>query len=152
MRHLPPVLVLMLAIAAVWIPLDRQQRAVDRLEQEVLTLKASAEEVLALRQRLDAETSEAGFLAKAKTGSPSMTAILAELTGLIPDHSHIQQLEIGDGRVELGGYADKASDMITILDRSEMFAAPEFRSAVTRDPTIGKERFQIAVELAAGRP
>ena len=29
-----------------------------------------------------------------------------------------------------------------------MFADPEFRSAVTRDPRVDKERFQIAVELS----
>ncbi|MEZ5931999.1 MAG: PilN domain-containing protein [Alphaproteobacteria bacterium] len=151
-RHVLPLLVLALAIAAVWIPLDRQQRVVDRLEADVTALKASAEETLALRDKLDAEASEAGFLARAKNSRPSMTAILAELTELIPDHSYILQLEIGDGEVQLSGYADKASDLITILDRSEMFASPEFRSAVTRDPRVGKERFQIAAELAEMRP
>jgi len=146
-RHLLPLLALGLLVIAVWIPMNRQQRVVDQLDQEISALKSSAEETLALREQLDAETTEAGFLVEAKNRHASMTSVLAELTTLIPDHSYIQNLQIEDGRVQLSGFTDKASDLLTILDRSAMFASPEFRSAVTRDPRVGKERFQIAVEL-----
>jgi len=146
-RHLLPLLALGLLVIAVWIPMNRQQRVVDQLDQEISALKSSAEETLALREQLDAETTEAGFLVEAKNRHASMTGVLAELTTLIPDHSYIQNLQIEDGRVQLSGFTDKASDLLTILDRSAMFASPEFRSAVTRDPRVGKERFQIAVEL-----
>ena len=147
LRHLLPLIAFGLAVVAVWIPMNRQQRVIDGLDQEIAALKSGAEEALALREQLDTEASEAGFLAEAKNGQASMTSVLAELTALIPDHSYILQLEIKDGHVQLTGFADKASDLITILDRSAMFASPEFRSAVTRDPRVGKERFQIAVDL-----
>ncbi|MGI9505369.1 MAG: PilN domain-containing protein [Geminicoccaceae bacterium] len=147
-RHLLPLIALTLLAVAIWLPMNRQQRVVDQLDQEIADVKTHAEETLALREKLDAETTEAGFLVEAKNGRASMTRVLAELTALIPDHSYIQSLDIQDGRVQLSGFADKASDLLTLLDRSDMFAAPEFRSAVTRDPRVGKERFQIAVELS----
>lgn len=147
-RHLLPLLVVALAIVAVWIPLDRQQRLVGRLDSEIQAIKAPAQQTLALREQIDAEAGEAGFLAEAKNSRASMTSILAELTALIPDHSYILQLEIDGQTINLSGYADKASDLIASLERSAMFASPEFRSATTHDPRVGKERFQIAVALA----
>ena len=151
-RHLLPLIALGLLIIAIWLPMNRQQRVIDQLDLEISAVKTEAEETLALREKLDAESTEAGFLVEAKNGQASMTSVLAELTALIPDHSYVQSLEIRDGRVQLSGFADKASDLLTILDRSDMFAAPEFRSAVTRDPRVGKERFQIAVELSETPP
>lgn len=148
LSRLLPILVLGLAVLAVWIPISRQQRVVDQLEQEVAALKSSAEETRALRDRLDAMATTADFLVDAKNGRVSMTGVLAELTTLLPDHSHLLQLDIEGDDVELTGLADKASDLIAILDRSTLFTSPEFRSAQTRDPRIDKERFQIAVKLA----
>jgi len=147
-RHLLPLIVLGLAIAAIWIPVSRQQNLVDQLDHEVITLRSSAEETLTLHQQLDAEMAKAGFLTKAKNTHVSVTELLAELTGLIPDNSYMLQFEFKEGRVHLSGFADKASDLITILDGSDLFTSPTFRAAVTRDPRVGKERFQIAVELA----
>ena len=152
LRPILPLLVLVLAIIAVWIPESRQQRMLDRLEREVETLRAEAETILALRERIDEKAEGAAFLIDAKSGHASTTEVLAELTRLIPDHSHILQLDISDGEVQLVGFADKASDLIAIFDRSLMFRSPEFRAAVTRDPRLGKERFQIAVEIAGRSP
>jgi len=148
LKHLLPFLVLGLAIIAIWIPMNRQQNLIKQLEQELTTVKSSADETLKLREQLDTEAADAGFLTEAKTSSTPMTHILAELTALIPDHSYILQLEVDGEGIRLSGLADKASDLMSILDQSTMFASPEFRSAVTRDPRNGKERFQIAVELA----
>lgn len=149
--YILPLIVLVLAIVAVWVPLSRQQSAVDRLTGQVETRKSAAEEALALRQELDAGTRKAGFLIDAKNGRASMTRVLAELTKLLPDHGHIVQLDIRDDEIQLNGFADRASDLLTILDRSAMFTSPSFTSAVTRDPRLDKERFQITVQLEGAR-
>jgi len=149
--RLLPLLVLGLAVLAVWIPISRQQNLAERLDREVASVKAEAEQSLALRRELDEGAADAGFLIDAKNDRPSITEVLAELTRLIPDQSYIIQLEIREGTIQLHGLADKASDLLALLDRSPLFASPEFRSSVTRDPREGKERFQIAVELS-GQP
>lgn len=146
--RLLPLLVLGLAVLAVWIPISRQQSLAERLDREVALVKAEAEQSLALRRELDEGAADAGFLIDAKNERPSITEVLAELTRLIPDQSYIIQLEIKESTIQLHGLADKASDLLALLDRSPLFAAPEFRSSVTRDPRQGKERFQIAVELS----
>ena len=145
---LPPLIVLILAVIAVWVPINRQERAIDRLDGDLTMAQSAANETIAMQEQLKAEAKEAGFLADAKRQQASMTHLLSELTRLVPDHGHIVQLEIAGDSVQINGFADRASDLITILDRSTIFTAPTFRSAVTRDPRSGKERFQIGVELA----
>lgn len=146
-RRFLPFLVLGLAITALIIPMRAQQALVDKLDRQIAVVRAEAEESLALRETLDTKAAKRRFLVSAKNDRVTMTEVLAELTRLIPDHSHIIQLQIRDATIELNGLADKASDLIAILDQSPMLTAPQFRSSVTRDPRSGKERFQISVDL-----
>ena len=104
---------------------------------------------MALRARLDQLTQSAQFLVAEKTGRPMVTEVLAELTRLVPDQAHIVQLELRDGSVQLHGYAATASELIGLLDQSQLFKTPQFRSPVTQDPRSGSERFHLSVELAA---
>ncbi len=151
-RRLLPLVALGLAVAAVMIPLRKQQRLLAELDKEVTLVRAEAEGSLAIRDQLDDLANNVRFLATAKNERATMTEVLAELTRAIPDHSHIVQLQIRDGSIELNGLADKASDLIAILDQSPMLASPQFRSPVTRDPRSNKERFQISVDLVGRSP
>ena len=72
------------------------------------------------------------------------------LARLIPDQAYVTRLQIRDGGIVLVGHADKASALIGVLERSPLFTSPRFQSPLTRDPRTGKERFQIAVDLAEG--
>ena len=152
LRRLLPLIALGLAAAAIILPLNKQQRLLEEIDREMIAVRAEAEESLAIRKELDGLTEMAGFLAGEKNRRSTMTEILAELTRVIPDHSHIIQLQIKDAKIELNGLADKASDLIAILDQSEMLASPQFRSPVTRDPRANKERFQIAVDVKERSP
>ena len=103
---------------------------------------------MALRERLDQLTQSARFLLAEKTRRPMVAEILAELTRLVPDQAHIVELDLDDGGVQLHGYARTASDLIGLLDQSQLFKTPQFRSPVTQDPRSGSERFHLSVELA----
>lgn len=143
------LLALILAVIAVAIPLRRQQARLDELETRVAAARAEAEESLELRARLDQLTQSARFLVAEKTRRPMVAEVLAELTRLVPDQAHIVQLDLRGGSVQLHGYAATASDLIGLLDQSELFRTPQFRSPVTQDPRSGTERFHLSVELAA---
>jgi hypothetical protein len=68
----------------------------------------------------------------------------------VPDQAHLAQLLLQDGEVQLHGWAATASDLISLLDQSPLFRAPQFRSPVTQDGSDGTERFHLSVELAEG--
>ena len=142
------LLALILAVIAVAIPLRRQQETLEDLELRVAAARAEAEESLKLRERLDQLTQSTRFLIGEKTRRPMVAEVLAELTRLVPDQAHIVQLDLDEGSVQLHGYARTASDLIGLLDQSQLFKTPQFRSPVTQDPRTGSERFHLSVELA----
>jgi general secretion pathway protein L len=150
--RLLPLVALGLALIAIMLPLNKKQQLVERLERDIAVVRAEAEQSLAIRDQLDLLATKARFLAATKNQRLTMTEVLAELTRTLPDHSHITQLQIRDNSVELSGLADKASDLIAILDQSPLLASPAFQSPVTRDPRSDKERFQISVDLVERSP
>lgn len=144
-RWLTPLLL----IAAVLVPMRQQNKVIDNLETQIEATKEQAEEALKLQNQLTLMTDETSFLVNAQQKYPAMTELLAEVTRILPSHSHIRQLIVDGPSIELFGLAGKASDLITALDRSPMMNAPTFNSAVTREAESGKERFHILVELLA---
>ena len=142
------LLALILAAIAVAIPFGRQQARLEHLETRVAAARVEAEESLAVREHLDQLTQSTRFLIAVKTRRPTVTETLAELTRLVPDQAHIVQLELRDGSMQLHGYAATTSDLISLLDESQLFGTPQFRSPVTQDPRSGSERFHLSVELA----
>ena len=49
----------------------------------------------------------------------------------------------------ISGVTASSSSIIGLLDRSDAFMAPSFRSPVVQDPTTGTEQFNIAAKMAA---
>ncbi len=138
---------LALLIAVILIPLVKQKIVLGQLEADAAVFRQQAEESLAFRQQLDALEKDARFLFDAKTEQPSMIEVMAELTDLLPDNSYLVQMEFEDGTVELSGFAQKASDLIAILDQSPLLTSPQFQSPVVYDRNVKKERFVISVDL-----
>jgi general secretion pathway protein L len=142
--------VLALAAAALAIPLQQQRSTVAELERQVAAAKQAAQQSVELRARLDALQANARFLVDEKDRTPMVTRVLAELTRVIPDHAHVEQLNLRDGTLQLHGFAATASELIGLLEQSSLFRTPQFRSPVTQDPRQGEERFHLSVELHPG--
>jgi general secretion pathway protein L len=142
------VIALVLAVVAVAIPLQRQRTKLAALNEQVAATKVEAEESYALREQLDQLTQTGYFLLAEKGRRPMATEVLAELTRLVPDQAYLSQLLLQDGEVQLHGSAATASDLISRLDQSPLFRAPQFRSPVTQDGSDGTEYFHLSVELA----
>ncbi len=144
------LIALFLAVVAVAIPLQRQRTKLAALTDQVAATKVEAEESYALRAQLDQLTQTGYFLLTEKGRRPMATEVLAELTRLVPDQAHLAQLILQDGELQLHGSAATASDLISRLDQSPLFRAPQFRSPVTQDGDDGREYFHVSVELAEG--
>jgi general secretion pathway protein L len=144
------LLALILASVAVAIPLQRQRATLAALTDQVAATRIEAEQSRALRDQLDQLTQTGSFLLAEKGRRPRATEVLADLTRLMPDQAYLAQLTLQGGEVQLHGWAATASDLISLLDQSPLFRAPQFRSPVTQDGSDGTERFHLSVELAEG--
>ena len=141
------VLAVLLAAAAVGIPLHQRHSTAAGLEAGIATAKGEAEASLQLRERLEQATARTNFLAAEKARVPMTSQILAEITRVVPDQAYLLRLDWQDGSLQIEGLAEAAASLIGLLDGSPMFGAPQFRSPVTPDRRTARERFHVAVEL-----
>lgn len=141
------LLAVILAAAAVTIPLHERRSTAADLEAQLAAARAEAEESLALRERLERLTASSAFLATQKARVPMASLVLAEVTRVVPDQAYLARLDWRDGTLQLQGFAEAAAALVGLLDRSPMFEAPQFRSPVTPDRRTDLERFHVAVEL-----
>jgi general secretion pathway protein L len=141
------VVAVLLAAAAVAIPLHQRHSTAADLEAGIAAAKSEAEASLKLRERLEQATARTNFLAAEKVRVPMTSQILAEVTRVVPDQAYLLRLDWQDGSLQLEGLAEGAASLVGLLDRSPMFGAPQFRSPVTPDRRTALERFHVAVEL-----
>ena len=79
-------------------------------------------------------------------GHPS--AILAELTRLIPDNVYLTSMTLEQNRIQLAGQGTSVVELIDILNESELFEQARFSSAITRSRD-GLDVFAISMQMAA---
>ncbi|NWG04113.1 MAG: pilus assembly protein PilM [Syntrophaceae bacterium] len=94
---------------------------------------------------------------KIRSGEVSKGELLRELTQLLPSTVWIWNLKYNGKEIELSGYADSASDLISLLDKSPLFEKVEFLAPVTKERQTKpegekeKERFRIKARLEGRR-
>ena len=76
-----------------------------------------------------------------------MSALLDEVSTLLPDDTWVLQLGWRDERLVLSGYSVKPSALIGLLEESDMLAEVRFSSPVTRDAKVDRERFNLTATV-----
>ena len=86
-------------------------------------------------------------LQKIKTDDISKLDILKELTLLIPEGMWLTRFSYDERKekkkIEISGYADTASEIIPILEESELFEDVKFKSSIVKDKGKDKERLNV---------
>jgi general secretion pathway protein L len=134
--------------AAMGVTLHQERSAAKDLERQAAAAMGPAEESLALIERLDEIRSQTHLLTERKSKETRAVEVLDELTRLVPDEAYVVQLTLREEEVQLQGFAQDATRLIRLLDRSTLFHAPHFLSPITQDSGEGAERFHIGVTLA----
>ncbi|MFO8038614.1 MAG: PilN domain-containing protein, partial [Sodalinema sp.] len=78
-------------------------------------------------------------------GGTSVTAVLKELTLTVPESAWISDFEYSDKGLEIAGYADSASNILTELEQSSLFRDVSFVSSIRK--RYGKDMFKIGFKL-----
>jgi len=119
-------------------------------EQALDEVRTAAQEANALQERVAALLGRTRLLTGRKIDRPSATAILAEVTRLLPDHTWVLKFALRENQVTVAGYSAQPASLIAILEASPMFAEVRFSSPVTLDQRVGLERFNLSAVLALG--
>jgi general secretion pathway protein L len=136
-----------LAVIAIGLPLLRMQREAAATERQFANVRVA----VALQNKVDALRKQRLFVVERKRAAISVSAILLELTRILPDDTTLTTLRITGDEVEIGGTARSAAALIDLLERSHRFTDTKFRTPVTQDPVTGRESFYIVAQ-SVGTP
>jgi len=125
--------------------------------EEIRQKKPEVEKVERLQKQKEIMAKEILELDKVTSGEIPKTEILKELTQLLPNTVWIWNLKYNGKEIEISGYADSASDLVPLLDKSPLFEKVEFLAPVTKEKHLRpdgekeKERFKIKAKLERWR-
>jgi general secretion pathway protein L len=136
------------AAIALYLPVYDAYQSAARLKEEVVEAKKVADRAQNLRDEFAKLSAAERFLVGAKQDNPSVSEVLFELTHILPDDTWVVELGLAAGEVRLSGFTASSSDLIQRIGNSELLSEPRFRSAVTMDAQVHRERFEIAAKIA----
>lgn len=136
------IVLLVFAAMAAW--LHNRNVALETMTATVESMRADAQRVSALRQRLTESAGASGFLARKKTESPSILPVLEELTHRLPDDTWLERFTLNaTGQLGFQGQSPQAARLIDALKGARTIGEPSFQGTIQSDPTSGKERFYM---------
>ncbi len=139
-------LVAVLAVVAAALPFIRQSLAERAVASRIAALTPQVDEATALRRRVGHATGAAGAFGAlaAQVGDP--LAVLAALTGILPDDTYLESLTLQHRRLAVTGRSARAARLIGLLAANPVIRNPAFAAPVTRAPEGGDE-FAIRAEV-----
>jgi general secretion pathway protein L len=142
----------LLLVAALYLPLHRYDRV---LAAQTATVEAARTEAVAARARLteqEAALENGELLAARRGGYVPAVALLRELTTQIPEHTWLSRFAISRDEVQLQGESAAATDLLQLLESTELLRDVRFQAPVARSDGAGKEQFTIVAKLARSAP
>jgi general secretion pathway protein L len=134
---------LLLAGAAVWMPIAQSSAQADRLSARLLAARRAAHESVGVQKEIDRLLEDRSFLSDRKRRAPTVSEVLNETTRLIPDGDWLTEFHISGDELQLAGFAVSSFALVAALERSPFFKGASFRSPVTPDAKTERERFSI---------
>ncbi len=142
------VTALALLVAALYLPLQRQNEVIQTLRSEVAGAKRKADADRRQREEREQAISQSNFIIERKLRRPAFVDVLDELTALLPDKTWLIRVRYYGDELQAFGNSPTASALVGLLEDSPMFTNTQFRAPVTRDPRLGVERFHIGTRVA----
>ena len=140
-------LVVVLALAAMTVPLLIKREAVVQLLPWLEKGKTAAETADTLRRDLEAKVDEHNYLLEKRQMLPPVIIALEELTRILPDDTWVQQLDIKGKELQIQGETASSVRLIGLFEQSGTFHDASFRSPLTKGQTSGSERYQLALQM-----
>jgi general secretion pathway protein L len=137
----------LLAVGLVVVPYFHNNATISALAEEATQAKREADASAKVQDAIDGEIHDQSFVVDRKRDSPTVTELMASLTHILPDDVWLTELEIDGDSVQLSGLAGSATAVLGLLDQSPMLANAAFRSSVTQDAQLSRERFDITAQV-----
>lgn len=137
-----------------WMGYQAKLQEIKELEKGMKPEVSIVENLEKEKGELLKESSEFEKIAKEEV---SKIEILREITKILPPSVWVWNLKYKSNEIEINGFADSASDLITVIDRSPLFEKVEFSAPITKEKfmtggeTKEKERFKIKARVQGAK-
>jgi general secretion pathway protein L len=142
----------LLAIACVALPFVEASRAIHDLTERVADAKRQAAASVRLQKEIADQVGDRQSLALRRQKSLAMTELLDIVTRLTPDDTWLTELQVSGRELHLTGVSVSATALLGLIDQSPSFRNATFRSSITQDPQLKRERFDISATIAPREP
>ena len=143
------LLTLLLAMAAITIPIWQKRQAVIALLPIVDRAKQQARETDALRREQERLAAEFNFMLDKKQAVPPLVILLDELSRLLPDDTWVQQFNLKGKELQIQGETGSSSKLIALIESTRILHDANFRSPLTKGNMPNSERYHLAAEIKA---
>ncbi len=138
------LLVLVLSVTWGAGQLLKHRLVVASLDKQVNSLRADIDAVETLVADIDAAQQRIQRISGLRHKSISSLAMLKELSLLVPQSAHVQEMHFKQDGIRITGLADSASELLEVLEASALFKDVVFLAAITKTKE-GKERYRIGM-------
>jgi general secretion pathway protein L len=94
----------------------------------------------------------AAALAERKRTTPASVIVLESLSQALPDDTHLTELQIADGKLQMSGVTHEAAALIRIMEQTSQFKRATFFAPTTMAAGEGGEQFHIEAQVAPYYP
>ena len=141
-----------LVVAALYLPLARYDGVLAEQTAVVEGVRVEAVTARARLAELEGSLARGELLAERRRAYVPPVALLRELTARVPDHTWLARLSINRGQVQLQGESAAATELLQVLESTELLEDAEFQAPVARSDASAKEQFTIVARLARSPP
>jgi Tfp pilus assembly protein PilN len=121
------------------------------LTERVEALKGRVGEVEKMKEEIAATEKKIESVEKIKVGETSKLELLRELTETIPEVMWLTRFgyedQKGKREIDLSGFANAASEIIPILEKSKYFEDVKFKSSIVKDKSTEQEKFNVTATV-----
>jgi general secretion pathway protein L len=137
-----------LAVVAAGLPFVRQSLAMRGIEEHIAALQPQVDHAQVLRRRIASGAAGAGVLATQRAATGDALAVLATVTDVLPDDTHLTELTLHGRVLTLTGQSGAAARLISALSTDPKLRDPAFIAPVTRNELAKADQFSIRAGLA----
>jgi Tfp pilus assembly protein PilN len=140
-------IVIAMIIPYLVLPLEMQKSRLREIDAHIASRKGEIKKIEALKKEVNTLSGEIARIKDFKESRPMALNIMKELTTLLPNTVWLTRTRIAEETVEIEGYANVATEILTKLEQSKLFKKVEFTSPTIRDARMNADRFVIKMEI-----
>ncbi len=139
------VLIILTAVFWAGSAMIHQHSLNKKLDTELLNLTHGIQKIDNLLRTSEALERKLERLNQLRSETVLISDVLLEVAKVFPDTAWVEQFNYAKGKFRIEGNADSASDLLTRLEKTQLFHEVVFSSAITRKQ--GKEHYRIGFKV-----